>query len=224
MCDIDVADGECDFDKRWPRCRRRRNGSSSTTRTCRRCWSRRCWPTEDRKFFDHSGIDPVGIGRWSATWSGDSQSQQGGSTITQQYVKTVVPDLGAVPRPQAQGGRPGGQARGRAGQARDPHPVPERDLLRSRRLRRRGRRRGSTSGSASTNLQLHQAAYLAGLIRSPETRGRVQDPEEATRRRGHRARRHGRGGLHHRRARRRPPAAVPWVCGARRGRRHARRR
>ena len=43
---------------------------------------------EDRKFFDHSGIDPIGIGRaFYQSVLGDSQSQQGGSTITQQYVK-----------------------------------------------------------------------------------------------------------------------------------------
>src|SRR5690606_2763537 len=45
---------------------------------------------EDRDFFEHSGVDPVGIGR--AAWSdirGGSASRQGGSTITQQYVKNV---------------------------------------------------------------------------------------------------------------------------------------
>src|SRR5690606_36358489 len=33
------------------------------------------------------------------------------------------------------------------------------------------------------NLQLHQAAYLAGLIRSPERADATRDPEEASRRR-----------------------------------------
>ena len=46
---------------------------------------------EDREFFDHSGIDPVGILR--ATWADvRGKPLQGGSTITQQYVKNVYLD------------------------------------------------------------------------------------------------------------------------------------
>ena len=44
---------------------------------------------EDRKFFQHGGIDPLGIAR--ATWADIRKkgATQGGSTITQQYVKQV---------------------------------------------------------------------------------------------------------------------------------------
>jgi penicillin-binding protein 1A len=44
---------------------------------------------EDRKFFEHGGIDPVGIAR--ATWQDVRHKgvTQGGSTITQQYVKNA---------------------------------------------------------------------------------------------------------------------------------------
>src|SRR5262249_53041784 len=44
---------------------------------------------EDRNFFDHAAIDPVGTLR--ALWADvrNQGSTQGGSTITQQYVKTV---------------------------------------------------------------------------------------------------------------------------------------
>jgi penicillin-binding protein 1A len=44
---------------------------------------------EDRKFFEHGGIDPVGIAR--ATWQDVRHKgvSQGGSTITQQYVKNA---------------------------------------------------------------------------------------------------------------------------------------
>src|SRR3954451_11250238 len=44
---------------------------------------------EDRSFFDHGGVDPVGTLR--ALWADlrSSGSTQGGSTITQQYVKNV---------------------------------------------------------------------------------------------------------------------------------------
>jgi penicillin-binding protein 1A len=43
---------------------------------------------EDRTFFDHGGVDPLGIAR--AFWHDlRNESTQGGSTITQQYVKNV---------------------------------------------------------------------------------------------------------------------------------------
>ena len=44
--------------------------------------------TEDKGFFRHGGIDPLGILRatWSDLWG---HSLQGGSTLTQQYVKNV---------------------------------------------------------------------------------------------------------------------------------------
>lgn len=44
---------------------------------------------EDRDFYTHGGVDPVGIAR--ALWANlrNSDVQQGGSTITQQYVKNV---------------------------------------------------------------------------------------------------------------------------------------
>lgn len=47
---------------------------------------------EDRDFFDHAGVDPMGIARalWNDIRSGSAS--QGGSTITQQYVKNVYLD------------------------------------------------------------------------------------------------------------------------------------
>jgi membrane peptidoglycan carboxypeptidase len=44
---------------------------------------------EDQDFFEHPGLDPVAIGR--AAWSDlrEQGTTQGGSTITQQYVKNV---------------------------------------------------------------------------------------------------------------------------------------
>jgi penicillin-binding protein 1A len=45
--------------------------------------------TEDRDFFEHQGIDPVGITRALFRDLRGQGVQQGGSTITQQYVKTA---------------------------------------------------------------------------------------------------------------------------------------
>ncbi len=44
---------------------------------------------EDKDFFKHEGIDPVGIGRALYTNLRNDTVQQGGSTITQQYVKNA---------------------------------------------------------------------------------------------------------------------------------------
>ena len=45
--------------------------------------------TEDRDFYEHGGVDPVGIGRALYNDLRGIGVQQGGSTITQQYVKNV---------------------------------------------------------------------------------------------------------------------------------------
>ena len=45
--------------------------------------------TEDRDYYRHGGIDPVGIGRALYQDVRGSGVRQGGSTITQQYVKNV---------------------------------------------------------------------------------------------------------------------------------------
>ncbi len=44
---------------------------------------------EDRRFFQHSGLDPVGIGRAIFRNTSDERAGQGGSTITQQLVKNT---------------------------------------------------------------------------------------------------------------------------------------
>jgi penicillin-binding protein 1B len=45
--------------------------------------------TEDHRFFEHSGIDPLGIGRALLRNAGNDHLGQGGSTITQQLVKNT---------------------------------------------------------------------------------------------------------------------------------------
>ncbi len=48
---------------------------------------------EDRRFFEHSGIDPTGLARALRSWTGfnraDELERQGGSTITQQLIKNT---------------------------------------------------------------------------------------------------------------------------------------
>ncbi|WIK64042.1 transglycosylase domain-containing protein [Gleimia hominis] len=50
--------------------------------------------TEDRRFYDHKGIDPEGMARAALNNLGGSGSTQGASTLTQQYVKNSLLEAG----------------------------------------------------------------------------------------------------------------------------------
>ena len=114
----------------------------------------------------------------AAATSGGGQVQ-GGSTLTQQYVKQVLdqrrrrhprrcrPRRPDTLEPQAERAA----LRARPGEAvlqgRDPRALPQHRLLRRRRVRRRGRRRGATSARAPADLTLVEAATLAGIVQQP---------------------------------------------------------
>ncbi len=146
---------------------------------------------EDRGFFSHRGIDPRGLARAGLADVRGSESLQGGSTITQQYVKLAyLTDERTILRKFREAvlavklerkytkaeilgrylnsiyfgrGAYGVQAAARAyfgldveGLAFDPAAPPEQRAA-----------------------VLARAAYLAGLIRSPETADVSSDPAEA---------------------------------------------
>lgn len=183
VCDIDVAPGACGFD----------NAMASLTAAEERVvvdyeqlpavLVQAVLATEDRNFFDHGGIDPVGITRAVVRdVMGDSTSQQGGSTITQQYVKTVyLTSERTLDR----------KLREAVLAVKLEQRLDKREIL-TRYLNQVYFGRGAYGVEAASrayfgvpvsDLQLHQAAYLAGLIRSPESADAAQDPEEASRRR-----------------------------------------
>ena len=66
-----------------------RTGSTSRSTRSRRCMINAVLAAEDKDFFHHGGVDPFGIVR--AAWADvrNKGVRQGGSTITQQYVKNV---------------------------------------------------------------------------------------------------------------------------------------
>ncbi|MCZ7627769.1 MAG: transglycosylase domain-containing protein [Microthrixaceae bacterium] len=113
---------------------------------------------------------------------GDSTSQQGGSTITQQYVKAVyLTSERTLDR----------KLREAVLAVKLEQRLDKREIL-TRYLNQVYFGRGAYGVEAASRayfgvpvdeLQLHQAAYLAGLIRSPESADAAQDPEEASRRR-----------------------------------------
>ncbi|QGG96878.1 transglycosylase domain-containing protein [Actinomarinicola tropica] len=137
---------------------------------------------EDRNFFSHSGIDPVSIGR--ALWT-DVRHQrlaQGGSTITQQYVKNVyLTDDRTLLR----------KVREAALAMKLERELGKEEIL-ERYLNTIYFGRGAYGveaasrayfGKPAAELQVGEAAFLAGLIRAPESAEPTRYPEEADRRR-----------------------------------------
>ncbi|HVE46011.1 MAG TPA: transglycosylase domain-containing protein [Acidimicrobiales bacterium] len=137
--------------------------------------------TEDKDFFDHGGIDPLGIAR--ATWADvRGRALQGGSTITQQYVKNVY--LGrerTVLRKFKE-----------AILAVKVERKLDKEEILERYLNTIYLGRGAYGVQAAARayfgkdvgeLSLREAAYLAGLIRSPEAGDATKSPEVAAARR-----------------------------------------
>ncbi len=124
--------------------------------------------TEDRNFFRHGGLDPIGIAR--ATFADlRGRPLQGGSTITQQYVKQTF--LGSKERTIVRKLR-------EASLAVKVERRYAKDEILERYLNTVYFGRGAYGVQAASrayfnrdvgDLELGQAAFLAGLIRSPET-------------------------------------------------------
>jgi membrane peptidoglycan carboxypeptidase len=133
---------------------------------------------EDRKFFVHRGIDPFGIAR--ATWADVRRkgATQGGSTITQQYVKNAyVGNEYTLWRKIREA-----VISVRIEQKLDKHQILERYLN----TVYFGRGAYGIQAAAKayfdmdvTDLGLREASYLAGLIRSPSAGDVADDPVEA---------------------------------------------
>ncbi len=133
---------------------------------------------EDRKFFQHGGIDPLGIAR--ATWADvrHKGATQGGSTITQQYVKQVY--VGSDPTLWR-------KLREAVIAIKLERKLDKRQIL-ERYLNTVYFGRGAYGIQAASRtwfdkdvsqLGLQEAAYLVGLIRSPSAGDVVADPDLA---------------------------------------------
>ncbi|MFM7064379.1 MAG: transglycosylase domain-containing protein [Actinomycetes bacterium] len=183
VCDNDTPAGKCTFDNSIAQL------SNSEERVVVRYEElppvlvQAVLAAEDRRYFDHNGIDPAGIAR--AVFQGlkgSSQSRQGGSTITQQYVKNVfLTSERTYTR----------KLKEAVLAVKLERELDKREIL-TRYLNQVYFGRGAYGVEAASrayfgvgvkNLQLYQAAYLAGLIRSPESGDAAKVPDEATRRR-----------------------------------------
>ncbi len=139
--------------------------------------------TEDRDFYDHGGVDPVGIARALYQDVRGVGTKQGGSTITQQYVKNAyLTSERSISRKIKE-----------AVLAVKLERELEKDEILERYLNTIYFGRGAYGVGAASRayfgkdvrqIGLPEAAYLAGLIRSPGSADAQDDPTEATRRRG----------------------------------------
>jgi penicillin-binding protein 1A len=137
--------------------------------------------TEDRDFYNHNGIDPVGIGRALYRDVQGDAVRQGGSTITQQYVKNVyLTSERSLVRKLKE-----------AVLAVKLERELEKDEILERYLNTIYFGRGAYGVGAASRayfgkdvrqIGLVEASYLAGLIRAPESADASRAPEEATRR------------------------------------------
>jgi penicillin-binding protein 1A len=138
--------------------------------------------TEDRGFYKHGGVDPVGIARALFHDVRGSGAQQGGSTITQQYVKNVyLTSERSITRKVKEA-----ILAVKLERELDKNQILER-YLNTIYFGRGAYGVGAASrayfGKDVRTIGLPEAAYLAGLIRAPEAADAVVHPEEASRRR-----------------------------------------
>jgi len=138
--------------------------------------------TEDRGFYDHSGVSVRGIIRAARANFEGKQVVQGGSTITQQYVRNAYPSVGTE-RTITRKLRETWLAL-----RVEQHDSKEKILEKYLNLVYFGRGAYGAEAAARTyfkvpasDLTVGQAAYLAGVIRSPERYQISSSPEEATR-------------------------------------------
>ena len=141
---------------------------------------------EDERFYDHDGVDYKAIIRAALTNAASGEIREGGSTITQQYVKNVIIS-------------PGAQAE-KTFERKFEEAVLARQLeeeLSKREILKRylntvyfGNGAYGIQAAAKTyfhrpakKLTLAQGALLAGVIRSPETYNPYQNKEAALTRR-----------------------------------------
>ena len=165
---------------RWP---------GSAPRTARSCTSSRC-PTRavgragrrgPRLLQRARACRSSGTVRAALTdvTGGDTQ---GGSGITQQYVKNAYLNNAHVADPQAQGADDRGEADPRLLQGPDPRVLPQHRLLRPRRVRHPGRRRTPSSTRTSASSPSPRARCSPALLRAPELLRPGQRPDPAQQR------------------------------------------
>ena len=150
---------------------------------------------EDRRFYQHQGVDWQGTIRAVVANSASGDVVQGASTLTQQYVKNYLLYVEAqteaerlkateqTPARKLREARIALQMERSLSQGGDPRPLPEHRVLGQR------RRTGSSAAArtyfntTADQLTVAQAALLAGMVRSTTQFDPVANPQAALERR-----------------------------------------
>ncbi len=182
VCAADVENGTCSYDRSIAQFSATENRVTLRYDEIPLVVIQAVVAAEDRDFFHHNGIDPFGIARALVRDLEGSGVQQGGSTITQQYVKIAF-----LTRERSLTRK----LREAALSIKLERKLSKQEIL-GRYLNEVYFGRGAYGieaasrayfGIGARDLNLPQAAYLVGLIRAPNLADAVKDPEEASRRR-----------------------------------------
>ena len=143
---------------------------------------------EDVRFFSHGAVDVQGTIRAALTNLGSGQTRQGGSTLTQQYVKNVLVSAGDKAATQDTVARKVREAR--YAMALERRLSKDQILERYLNIVYFGEGAYGVESAAhrffgvtASKLTLPQAALLAGLVQSPTAYDPVRDPAAAKARR-----------------------------------------
>jgi membrane peptidoglycan carboxypeptidase len=143
---------------------------------------------EDARFFDHGGVDLRGTLRAAATDVGHGGTVQGGSTLTQQYVKNALLDAGQ--REAAAGTLARKLREARYAIELEKHLSKQQILERYLNIVYFGEGAYGVESAArryfgvhASQLNLRQSALLAGLVQSPTEDDPVRRPHAARLRR-----------------------------------------
>ncbi len=183
VCLADVGPGQCELDNSFAQFQGGQTRSEVPLSDIAPVMKQAVIAAEDQYFYTHSGVDPIGIARALYRDVRGSASRQGGSTITQQYVKNAYLSTE--------------QSLERKLNEAAIAIKLERELSKDEIFERYlnevyfGRTAYGVEaaaqayfGKSADSLSLPEAAYLAGIIRSPNAYDAAKDPELATRQRG----------------------------------------
>ena len=123
--------------------------------------------TEDRRFYEHFGIDPSGTFRALLTNARAGGVVQGGSSITQQLAKNLFLSNERTIERKVKEAFLAIWLEVAADQERDPQALSRPRLSRRRRVRRRRRGAVLFQQVGASDVTLAEAAMLAGLFKAP---------------------------------------------------------
>ena len=146
---------------------------------------------EDRRFYEHGGLDPIGIGR-ALVSNLRSSGTQGGSTLTQQLVKNEYLSSERTFVRKAREAVLSVKLERSRGQGPDPRALPQHRVLRSRAPTASRPPPAPTSTCTPPTSTPARPRCSSACCGRPESADPVEDMEEAEARRANVHRRHGR--------------------------------